>query len=267
MKLLCVDDEEKILQRTVSLCRELPRITEVMSFTNPADALDWHSEHTADIALLDICMPGMDGLTLASKIIERSPDTAIIFLTRYTKYALDAFALHASGYIRKPATRERLAAEIAHALAGRPEEEPSLRISAKTFGEFDLMVNGELVTFSRARSKELLAYLVDRQGSSVTRASAFAVLWEDEFYDRPMQKQLDVVIRSLRATLAAHGISELLEMRNGTLRIRPEMLECDLYRFFDGDIAAVNAYRGEYMSSYSWASMTEAYMDRINRPQ
>ena len=91
------------------------------------------------------------------------------------------------------------------------------------------------------------------------------MLWEEGQYDRPMQKQLDVMIRSLRATLREAGIDEIMEMRNGTLRIRPELLDCDLYRFFEGDIEAVNAYRGEYMSAYSWASLTEAYMDRINK--
>ena len=126
-------------------------------------------------------------------------------------------------------------------------------------------MDGKQVSFPRARAKELLAYLVDRQGSSITRANAFAVLWEDVLYDRPMQKQLDVVIRSLRTTLEEYGVGEILELQRGQLRIRPELLDCDLYHFFDGDIEAVNAYRGEYMSSYPWASLTESYMDRINR--
>ena len=84
-------------------------------------------------------------------------------------------------------------------------------------------------------------------------------------YDRKMQKQLDVVIRSLRTTLEEYGIGDIFEMRKGAMRICPEMLDCDLYHFLDGDIDAVNSFRGEYMSSYSWASLTEAYMDRVNK--
>lgn len=79
-------------------------------------------------------------------------------------------------------------------------------------------------------------------------------------YDRPMQKQLDVIIRSMRDTLREYGIEEIFEMKKGALRVIPEKISCDAYRFFDGDINAVDAYRGEYMSNYSWASITESYM-------
>lgn len=263
MKIICVDDEQLVLGLTVSLCRELPQITAVEGFTKAGDALSYLEEDTADIAILDINMPDMDGITLAAKIKEMHPDTAILFLTGYAQYAVDAFQIHASGYLLKPVSRERLAAEVAYALSGRRQQKPPVHIEAQTFGEFDLLVDGRPVAFPRARAKELLAYLVDRRGGSITRANAFAVLWGDILYDRPMQKQLDVVIRSLRTTLKEYGIDEIFEMQSGMMRICPEKLDCDLYRFLDGDIDAVNAYRGEYMSSYSWASVTEAYADRI----
>ena len=51
-------------------------------------------------------------------------------------------------------------------------------------------------------------------------------------------------------------------MQRGYLRVKPELIRCDLYRFMAGDIDAVNSYRGEYMSNYAWAELTEAYMDR-----
>ena len=88
------------------------------------------------------------------------------------------------------------------------------------------------------------------------------MLYEDRMYDRPMQKQFDVIIRSLRDTLEEHKISEILEMKRGTLRIVPELISCDAWRFFSGDADAVNAYRGEYMSAYSWAEETESFLSR-----
>ena len=263
MRVLCVDHEDQDLQETASMCRELPQVTETVCFTKPGEALVWMSSHRAEIALLAVDPPEMDGLALAEQMQERHPETAIIFLAESGRYAVDAFALHVSGYLLKPADRERLAAEIEYAGSTR-KQLPSAHISIHTFGEFDVLVDGEVVSFARSRSRELLAYLVDRQGRSVTRANAFAVLWEDALYDRPMQKQMDVVIRSLRDTLKKYGISEIFELQRGTMRVNPELFDCDLYRFFEGDIDAVNAYRGEYMSAYSWASMTESYMDRIS---
>jgi hypothetical protein len=75
-----------------------------------------------------------------------------------------------------------------------------------------------------------------------------------------MQKQLDVYIRSLRETLQEYGISEIMEMEKGVLRVRPGTFICDAYLFFSGNSDAINAYRGEYMNSHSWASMTEAIL-------
>ena len=267
MRIICIDDEPLILNMTVELCEKLPQKPQVKGFTKADEALSWLEKHTADIAILDINMPDMSGLELGAKIKERDPNTAIIFLTGYSEYAVDAFKLHASGYLMKPVNKKRLVGEIEHAINSREggaqtQSEDEAHVTAHTFGEFDLYVDGQPVSFPRSKSKELLAYLIDRQGGSITRATAFAVLWENGMYDRSMQKQLDVIIRSLRSALEAVGAQEIFEMESGTMRVRPEKIDCDLYRFLAGDVEAVNAYRGEYMSAYSWASITEAFLTR-----
>ena len=266
MTAICVDDEPLVLQLTLSLFRDLPGFQEVEGFAGPLEALDWLENHTPDIALLDIDMPGMNGLELARRIRDMHPDTAVIFLTGYSEYALDAFQLHASGYLMKPINREKLASAGEYALSGRNRGQAS-NVFAKTFGNFDLLVDGRPLVFKRSKSKELLAYLVDRHGGNVSRPEAFAVLWEDTFYDRAMQKQMDVVIRSLRSTLEEAGVGEIFEIQSGWMRILPERMDSDLFRFLDGNREAIQEYRGEYMSAYSWASQTEAYLDRILQEQ
>ena len=258
---ICVDDEPLVLQLTLSLFRDLKQFDQVEGFGGSLEALDWLEKNKPDLAMLDIDMPNMNGITLAGKITEMYPDTAIIFLTGYAQYAVEAFALHASGYLLKPISRERLAEEVEYALSRRYYR-PDSRVLIRTFGNFDVFVDGKSVSFTRSKSKELLAYLVDRQGSSISRTEAFSVLWENSLYDRSMQKQLDVIIRSLRTTLQEYGIENIIEMKGGNMRIVPEQIDCDLYRFLSGDTDAVNEYRGEYMSSYSWASLTEGYLDR-----
>ncbi len=120
MRIICVDDEALVLQLTASLCRKLPQVDEVEAFDSAQAALDWIKENDADIALLDIDMPNMDGITLAARIKEEKPDTAVIFLTGYSQYALDAFSVHASGYLLKPISQERLSEEIDYALSRVP---------------------------------------------------------------------------------------------------------------------------------------------------
>ena len=260
MRAVCVDDEVLITDYVVSLCRETPPLTEALGFTRATAALQYMRENDADLAILDIDMPDLDGLTLAAEIKKLHPDTAIVFLTGYSHYAVDAFAMHASGYLLKPVNRERLAAEVAWALSGS-KAAPQSHIHARTFGSFDLLVGGTPVIFRQARCKELLAYLIDRRGGTVSRSEAFSVLWEDRPYDRPMQKQLDVIIRTLRDTLAENGIVDILDIKKGQMRVVPEKLSCDAWQFFDGNPDAVNAFRGEYMSNYSWGAYTESFMN------
>ena len=259
MRAIGVDDEPMTLEYTVEQCRGLKGIDEAQGFTRAGDALAWSGTHPVDLALLDIDMPDMNGITLAVKLKQLRPDMAVIFLTAYKQFAYDSFVAHPSGYLLKPILLEELEREVAHVLAGkRPAAQAHVEV--RTFGGFDVLADGKTVAFKYTKCKELLAYLVDRRGNSVTRAEAFAILWEDRLYDRSMQKQLDVYIRSLRATLQEYGIEEIFELKSGRMRILPELFSCDVYRFYEGDIDAVNAFRGEYMSSYSWANMTEAFL-------
>ena len=257
MRIICVDDERILLEDAVSLCLALPNVTDAKGFAKPKEALKWFENNSADIALLDIDMPEMNGLELAAKIKEMSPDTSIIFLTGYSHFAADAFKLHASGYLLKPIDKKELEEEINYAISQKPKQSAS-HVVARTFGEFDLFVDGEEVVFPRLKAKEILAFLIDNQGSSVTTKAIFAALFEDETYDRSKQKYLSIIISSMLDTLEKYGVSDIVERQRGVYRICPEKIDCDMYRFFEGDTEAINSYRGQYMNSYPWAVFSEA---------
>ena len=259
MRAICVDDERILAEELAAMCMELPQIHEARSFVWASDALDYLENNPVDLALLDIDMPGINGIQLAAKIKNKWPDTAIIFITGYSQYAVDAFAVRAVGYLMKPVSKSALAADVAYALSGR-QKKLTGRVVVRTFGSVDVVVNDKPVKFKLAKCKELLAYLVDRQGSSVTRAELSSVIWEDRVYDRRQQKQLDTYIRALRQTLKEYEIEGMIEMQGGSLRAVPEQFTCDAYLFFSGDSDMINAYRGEYMNAYSWASITEGTM-------
>ena len=257
MKIICVDDEELVLNMVVFLCEQMPDTESVNGFSDSLKALDWLKENSVDLAILDIDMPKLNGIALALRIKEIRPDTAIIFLTGYSHYAVEAFKLHAQGYLMKPVNYEQLRSEVEYAMSDKAPLESS-HIFARTFGEFDLLIDGNPVRFSRSKAKELLAFLIDRNGAGVKRATAFAALYEDAPYDRKMQKQFDVIIRSLKDTLNENGIGDILDMKSGELRLNTDMFECDLYKLLKGDVDTINSFRGEYMNSYEWASITEA---------
>ena len=265
LRVLCVDDDKPALQHLMGLCAKTPAISDTQGFGNARQALAWLKDHPCDLALLDIRLPEMDGIMLAKRIRESRPNMDIVFITAHAEYAVDAWAIHARGYVLKPITPERLKEEIDYVLrlrAAVKAETPPAHIVVKTFGNFDVMVDGEPVHFQRAKAKELLAYLVEKQGQSITREEAYRVLWERDKYDRPAQKQLDVILRSLRATIEEYGISEILSLQRGAISIVPRLISCDMYRFLLGDVTAIGEYRGEYMTAYSWASLQEAYLAR-----
>ena len=119
MRAICVDDERLLMEDTVSTCLELPEIDEAKGFVRPQDALEYLESTSVDLAILDIDMPGMNGIELAAAIKRRHPETAIIFLTGYSQYAVEAFAVRATGYLLKPVAREKLAEDVRYALSGK----------------------------------------------------------------------------------------------------------------------------------------------------
>ena len=261
MRAICVDDERIILEDTVKMCLSMDQIDRVQGFIKSKDALDYLEQNPVDVALLDINMPDMRGIELAKRVKDISPNTDVIFLTGYSQYALEAFSVRASGYLLKPVTKEMLSEELQYVQRQKIKNEANNGMShifIRTFGNFDVFVDGKPIGFKQTKCKELLAYLVDRQGSTVTRKEAFSILWENRLYDRSMQKQFDVIIRDLRTTLRNNGITEIFSMSRGTMRVCPETFICDMYRFFEGDVATVNSYRGEYMNTYEWANITES---------
>ena len=109
MRAICVDDEPLAVEYTLGQCERLPQISEAKGFTDALAALEWLGTHSAELAILDINMPKMDGIELAARIKQRSPQTAILFLTAYQEYAFDAWSVRPSGYLLKPVSLEKLA--------------------------------------------------------------------------------------------------------------------------------------------------------------
>ena len=108
MKILIVDDEMLACQRLESLIKELGT-GEVVAFAhNGKQALAEILKHQPDMVLLDIRMPGMDGIETAQHINTMETPPTVIFTTAYDDYALKAFETHAIDYLLKPIRKERL---------------------------------------------------------------------------------------------------------------------------------------------------------------
>lgn len=108
MKILIVDDEQLARERLHRHLLELNSSYELIQAENGLVALEQSKQHNPDIVLLDIRMPGMDGIETATKLSELETPPAIIFTTAYDEYALEAFDTHAIAYLLKPIRKEKL---------------------------------------------------------------------------------------------------------------------------------------------------------------
>ncbi len=110
MTVLIVDDELLARTRLRTLLGDcLSPATRVQAEApNAAQALAWLQHHTVDVALIDINMPGSDGLTLVTSLRALPKPPAILFVTAHAQHALQAFELDAVDYLTKPVRLERL---------------------------------------------------------------------------------------------------------------------------------------------------------------
>ena len=135
LKVLCVDDENLMLRHLISLCEKTADIDEIHGFDRAMKALNWVKDHPCDLALLDISMPDMNGITLAKRIQELRPETDIVFVTGYPQYAVDSWAVHPKGYLLKPITKKDLQEELDYILSLRSSRRQVLRaVSNQSFG-------------------------------------------------------------------------------------------------------------------------------------
>ena len=103
MRLIVVDDDRLVVDSLKIILGTQPQIEVVGTGANGDDAVALYAEHTPDIALLDIQMPGRDGLSAAREILERDPAARVVFLTTFSddEYIVSALKLGARGYLIK----------------------------------------------------------------------------------------------------------------------------------------------------------------------
>ena len=246
---IAVDDEALMLGALVAAIKSSPDIKSVTGFSVCEEALEFVKENPVDVAFLDINMRGMGGLVLAEKIISACPDCKIVFCTGYEEYAVHAFKLHASGYLMKPVSARDVQVEIDHIKGVRQNQKP---LEVKCFGNFEVYARGEKLTFKRSKTKELFAFLVDRNGAGVSVAEIGVALWETDD-EQKNQNYIHQLFRDLRQTLESLGMGDVFQRNNYRYSINPEKIDCDYFNYLK---TGKPDFLGEYMSQYSWAEGT-----------
>lgn len=252
MKTMIVDDEPFAIEELADTCGQFADVEIVGRFLNAAEALAYAKSHPVDLAFLDIEMPQIQGLALAHRLHEINEKIAVVFVTGYKQYALDAFNEDAYGYILKPfePTSVRKAIDKVRRVAG-----PSLEKKAviRTFGRFGLFVEERPVDFKSSKAKELFALLVSQKGTLADMDFIIGTLWSEEQYDDKVKAKYRKACMYLRQALEKEHLGDALISVRGKLGINCERFDCDYFRLLAGDSQAAAAFTGEFLFEYSWA--------------
>lgn len=164
-KCVIAEDEALLRAALVALLHEAwPQLEIVAECEDGGEALEAIAAHQPDVAFLDIRMPGLTGLEVASAMSEASPGTQVVFVTAYDQYAIDAFETGAVDYLLKPISRERLLATVqrlqARAAAGQPDADV-LAALIKQLGAMPRETGEPLVWITASAGKETRLIMVD----------------------------------------------------------------------------------------------------------
>lgn len=218
---------------------------------DPFAALEYVKNEKVDVAVLDVRMPKIDGITLAEKIIGIDGNIKIIIISGYSQNEDEIkrrIGGNLVGILYKPydiAAFNKIIASVTL--------EPKIFI--KTFNGFDLFVNGKAVRFSSAKAKELLALLTDANGSYVQMETAVDYLWQNKDSEHGKNLYRDAVCR-LRLTLQQNGIERLVRFERGRAIIDVERAECDYWNILKNG----GVFVARYLPQYEWAVDTEAML-------
>ena len=247
---IAVDDEALMLRALVSAVGSSPDISEVIQFSDCEEALNYVKDNLIDVAFLDINMRGMGGLALAEKIVGFKPNCKIVFCTGHEEYAISAFKLHASGYLMKPISAEDVQKEIDN-IKGIKQKEKLLEV--KCFGNFEVYAKGERVVFKRSRTKELFAFLIDRNGAGMTAKQICAVIFPDDSDDNKNTAYLRQLVLDLKTTLKTVGAEDVFRHEAPYYRIDTSLIKCDYFSYLENKKPE---FMGEYMTQFSWSEQT-----------
>ncbi|MBQ9008909.1 MAG: response regulator [Clostridia bacterium] len=251
MRILAVETDAILLNQLTDLIRAAFPEAEILAFDNCDPALAILPEAEINIAFMEVEIGPASGIDLARQITAVYPFCDIVFCTEHRDYAREAFELGASDYLLKPITEEKIEHALSllrHTIVHR---DTGKGLYVRCFGEFEVFYNGKPLTSLTKRSKELLAYLIDKAGAVCASSDICNTLFHDssDSYFRVVKKDL------LRA-LTEIGQEDLLIKLWGKLGINREKIRCDYFDYLNRKPGSQNLYKGTYMQQYSWAQST-----------
>ena len=263
MKAIIVDDEKLALKQFEIESQGILDFELAASFTDPLQALEYLKDHPVEVVFSDIEMPEINGIIFGKKVRELYPDIVFIIVTGYEQYAIDALKIKTDYYLLKPYDHDEIIYVLKRArLLAKGMQK---RVNVRTFGRFDVFIDGKVVYIPNVKAKELLALCIDHRGGTVTMEEAIDKLWGERVYDEKVKNLYRKAVMVIRNIFKKNSLDDVFLSTRGACSIDYDAVECDYYQYVEGmkcqdtDILTL----GSYLSEYSWAEETAAALERI----
>lgn len=191
MRVILVDDEWLALALLEKHLKEIEGVEVIGRYLDVNIALEQIAIDRPDIVFMDIEMPETNGLAAAEIVLEKSPETEIIFVTAHEQYALSAFNVQAFAYLLKPIAKHRLikTLEFLRKRRGRSMEQPEMqqelkpkKVFLRCMGKLQFQKEAEepvVIKWRTTKIKELFAYLLHNHHQVISKDILIQLLWPD----------------------------------------------------------------------------------------
>ncbi len=138
------------------------------------------------------------------------------------------------------------------------------KVRFECFGNFSVFVDDKPLLITRAKVREMLAYLVHKRGLIVRTGEMAAVLWEDKENNDAVKANMRQVFHRLLSVLRDAGVEDIIIKKRDNMAVDITKISCDYYDFIVTQTKGAAAFNGEYMNEYSWAEFTTGYLNNLN---
>ena len=250
MRAILVDDEAVMLRSFMRNCADISDLDVVAQFQSAEKAISYAQENDFELALLDVCLPRMNGIELAVQLREIHPNLLVVFISAYDEYVRNFNEIGGDYYIIKPYKRTTI--EMMVKKMSMLSEQLHKKIYIQMFGKFNVLKDGMPLKIS-GKTKEILALIASRSGREISNEEIYSTIWENREYSNENMKVYYNALRRLKNSLEESDISELLISTLHGQMLNVDLCECDYFAWRDKKPGSREQFEGEFLSEYSWA--------------
>lgn len=258
MNTITVDDERFAVTSLLRLLKKIDPQGVHKGALYPEDFMKYVTTHDIDVAFIDVDLYDVNGIELTKKLAEIKPELNVIMYTGHPEFKAEALDLFVSGYLVKPVNEADLVKALAHLRYPVKKHKKTSALRVQCFGSFAAFKDDKPIVFGKAKSLELLAFLVYKKGAAVTMNEIHSILWEDKPVTPSSSSYLRQIISELRLKLREFDAEDIIIKKRNSISIDISQLECDWYEYSDGNLEI--AYSGEFMEQYVWAENVKAFL-------